>query len=50
MKASIQNLILEIKAVVFKKDELEFRDMSDLKALLPLQAYQDFNSDVQIMF
>ena len=31
MKAPIQKLILELKAVVFGKDELEFRDMSELK-------------------
>ena len=31
--ASIQNLIQEIKTVVFENDELEFRDMSELKVL-----------------
>ena len=35
-KESIQNLIKEIKAIVFEKDELEFREMS--------------NSDVEIKF
>ena len=49
MKASIQNLI-QCEAVVFENDELEFRDMSELKALLPLLAYQDSNSDVAIIF
>ena len=48
MTASIQNLIQEFKAVVFEKDDLEFRDMSELKALLPLLAYQVPNSDVEI--
>ena len=48
MKASIQNLIQEFKAVVFDKDECEFRDMSELKEILPLLAYQD--SDVEIIF
>ena len=50
MKASFQNLIQEFKAVVFEKDELEFRDMSELKALLPLLAHQDSNSDVEMIF
>ena len=50
MKASIQNLIQEFKAAVFEKDELDFRDMSDLKALFPLLAYQDSNSDEEIKF
>ena len=50
MKASIQNLIQEFTAVVFKKDELEFREMSELKSLLPLLAYQDSNSDIEIIF
>ena len=30
MKASIHNLIQELTAVVFEKDELEFRDMSEI--------------------
>ena len=50
MKASTQNLIQESKAVVFENDELEFRDLSELKAPLPLLAYHDSNSDVKIMF
>ena len=47
MKASMQNLIQEVTAVVIEKYELEFRDMSQLKALL---AHQDSNSDVEIIF
>ena len=50
MKAPTQNLIQEITKVVFEKDELEFRDKSEMKALLPLLANQDSNSDVEIMF
>ena len=50
MKAAIQNLIQELKAAVFEKDELEFRDMSELKGLLPLLAYHDSNSDVETVF
>ena len=50
MKASIQNLVQEFTAVVFEKDELEFWDISELKSLLPLMAYQDSNSDVEIIF
>ena len=50
MKASIQHLIQEFKAVVFEKDDLEFRDVSEIEALLPLLAYQDSNSDVEIIF
>ena len=46
---SIQNLIQEIKAVVFEKDELEFRDLSEVKALSPLLAKQNSNSDAQII-
>ena len=50
MKASIQNLIQKLKAAVFEKVELEYLDMSQLKALLPIRAYQDSNSDVEILF
>ena len=50
MKVSIQNLIQEFKALIFEKDGLEFRDMSALKALLPLLAYQDSNSNIEIIF
>ena len=47
MKASIQNLIKEIKAVIFQKKELEFRDMSQVKALLALMTNHDSTSDVE---
>ena len=47
MEASIQNLTKELKTVVFEKDELEFRHRSELKAFLPLLAYQGANSDVE---
>ena len=50
MKASIQSFIREFKAVVFEKDDLAFRNMSELKALLPLLANQDSNSDIEIKF
>ena len=50
MKALFQNLIQEFTAVASEKDELEFRDMSELKSLVPLMAYQDSNSDVAIIF
>ena len=50
MKASIQNLIQEFTAAVFEKNELEFRGVSELKPLLPLLAYQDSNSDLEIIF
>ena len=50
MEASIQNMIQKFTAVVFGKDELEFRDMSELKPYLPLLVSQDFNSDVEIIF
>ena len=49
MEASNQNLLQDIKAVVVKKDELEFRDMSELKTFLLIQAYQDSNSNVEII-
>ena len=32
MKRSIQNLIQELTAVIFEKDELDFREMSGLRA------------------
>ena len=50
MTASIQNLIQDFKAVVFKKDVLKFRDMSELKALLRLLANLGSNGDVEINF
>ena len=50
MKAPIQNLIQKFTALVFEKDELEFRDMSELETLSPLLAYHDSNSVVDIIF
>ena len=50
MKASIQIWIQALKAIVFQKDEFDFRVMSEIKAFLPLLAYQQSNSDVQILF
>ena len=50
MKVSIQNLMKEFTAVVFEKDELEFRDTSELKSILALLADQDSNFDVEIIF
>ena len=50
MKMSFQNLIQEFEAVVLEKVELEFRNMSELKAVLPLLSSQDSNSDVEIIF
>ena len=49
MKASIQKLIQKFRAVVFEKDELEFRDLFELKTLQIL-AYQDANSYLEIIF
>ena len=49
-KVTIHNLIQEFTAVVFEKDELEFGDTSELKALLPLLVYQDSHPDVDIIF
>ena len=46
MKTSFNDLIQELKAVVFEKDELEFRDKSEVKSLSPLVANQDSNSVV----
>ena len=40
----------EFTAVVFEKYELELRDISELKSILPLLAHQDFNSDVDSFF
>ena len=39
MSPSIQILIEEFKAVVFEKDEMDYRDKAILIALLPLLAY-----------
>ena len=50
MKASIQNLKQEFTAVVSEKDELEFRDMSELKSFPPLLPYQDSHSALEITF
>ena len=50
MDPSIQNLIQELTAAGFEKDELEFRHTSDLKTLLPFLAYQDSSSDVENIF
>ena len=47
MKTLIKKLIQEIKAVVFEKGEMEYREMSELKAPLPLL---DSNSDAEIIF
>ena len=47
MRKSIQILLREDTAVIFEDDE--FLDMSELKSLLQLQAYQDSNSDVKII-
>ena len=47
---SIQNVIQELTAVIFKKDELEMRHMSEIKPLSPLLAYGKSISDVEIIF
>ena len=49
MKASIQNLIQKLRAAVYRKDDLEFRDKSQVKELLPNRAYQNSNADVDII-
>ena len=41
MEVLTQNLIQEFTAIVFEKDELEFRDKPELKSILPVMAYQD---------
>ena len=48
MKASILDLIQEVKAVVFENNELELRDISQINALLLLLAHQDSNFDVEV--
>ena len=48
MEASSQNLTQEFTAVVFEKDDLEFREKSELKEFLPLLAYQNSDSDVEM--
>ena len=50
MKASIWNLMLEFNSVFLKKVELEIRDITELKALLPLLTHKNFNSDVELNF
>ena len=49
VRESIQNLIQDFKIVVFEKGELDFREKSELKIVLPLLAYQNSNWDVQII-
>ena len=49
MKAPFQNLIDKLKPVVSEKDELEFRDMSELEAFLALPSNQDSKSDVEFI-
>ena len=46
MKVSIQNLIQEFTAVVFEKNELDFREIFGLKSLLPLLTHQDFDAEI----
>ena len=46
MKASIQNLIQEVTAVVFENDELDFWNMSELKSFLSPSS----NFDLEIKF
>ena len=50
MKASIQIWKKKLEAVVFKKDELHFRDLSEPKTLLPNLPNQDSNFEVEIKF
>ena len=50
MKASFDNLKQKSKPVVFETDEVEFGDMSKLKALLPPPVYQNSKSDGEILF
>ena len=50
MKVSLYKLIQEITALVFEKEEMEFRDKSEQKPLLLLLAYQDSISEVVILF
>ena len=49
MKAPFQNLIDKLKPVVSEKDELEFRDMSELEDFLALPSNQNSKSDVEII-
>ena len=50
MEESIQNLLEQFRAVVVEKDELEFRNISELKSVLLLLAYYDSDSDEEIIF
>ena len=50
MKDSNVNLIQDITALISMVNELEFRDISEAKSHLPLLAYQDFNSEAEILF
>ena len=43
-------MIQEFESVVFEKDELEFRELSEQKALLPILVNQDSESHVEIIF
>ena len=45
MTASIQTMMEKIKAVVFETKELECRNTSKTKILLPLLTYQDSDSN-----
>ena len=47
MKMSIQTLVEELQAVVFEKNELEYKQGSKVKTLLQLLANQSSNSDLQ---
>ena len=48
MKMATQNMIQNFTAIGSQKDELEFRDMSELKTLLTFLTQQDSISDVEI--
>ena len=48
-KAPFRNLIQELTDVVSGKEELLMRDMSEPNSLLPLLAYQDSGSDVEMI-
>ena len=47
MTATFETLVAQFKAVVFEKDELEHRDRSQLKAILPLLANPDSDSNLR---
>ena len=48
-KPPFQNLIQEYKAVIFEKFDLEFQSLYEIKAGLPLLAFQYSNSDEVII-